>query len=740
MIDPSSITLCLRCVVSALALLFAVQITRGEVTGEQVRKAIDNGVRALKRLQTPNGNWADRHYPGGETCLATMALLQSGVPADSPLITRPIAYIRGLNNQLTYVTSLKILAMAQADAKRYRADIHEAAKWLIAAQQDSGLWGYTQYTGPWDNSNTQFALLGLYAAADIGFDVPPQVWAKARQRLLAIQDRDGGFSYRGEPGSYGSMTAAGVADLIILGSNVAAPQEKGFRDGAAPNCGKYVGSKPLIDGLNWLGRNFAADSNPRRGNQWVYYWLYAVERCGILSGRRYFGRHDWYREGAAHFINTQRPDGTWAGTVSDTAFGVLFLSKGHKPLLIQKLQWSSDESWNPDRHDVENLIAFIGDTFGEPTAWQTVTFDSPLEDWLAAPLLYVQGHTFPPLNDRQRKKLREFVEQGGTLFFEACCSKPEFRAGFERFAAAAFPETPLRELDSGHPLYSAQFDLPPAGLMGLDLGCRTSVLFSPRDLSCLWEQAKIPMLSEQAFKLGTNIAAFALGRQALRDRLDVLTLPGKPQAKIVPPTADALRLAQLVYNGDWRPDAGALVHFAEYLRDNAGLDVITEYATPRLTDESLYSSPILFMTGHYPFELVERERAGLVAHLRRGGFLIAEACCGRREFDQAFRAMVSKAFPNEAFKRLPPEHALFAGQPGVPIRSVGYKPAALSEKPDLDAPELWGVEIDGRLVLVYSPYSIGCGLDGHKCFNCRGLLDDDARKLAANIILYALTR
>ena len=63
----------------------------------------------------------------------------------------------------------------------------------------------------------------------------------------------------------------------------------------------------------------------------------------------------------------------------------------------------------------------------------------------------------------------------------------------------------------------------------------------------------------------------------------------------------------------------------------------------------------------------------------------------------------------------------------------------LETDPDLDTPELWGLALDGRLVVVYSPYALGCGLDGHTCYNCRGLLDEDARKLAANIVLWALT-
>jgi hypothetical protein len=732
-----------RAIAILLVAILAADARAGpDVDGERVKAAISAGVRAIKRNQNADGTWTERHYPGGETCLAALALLQAGEAVDSPTLTPALRQIARLPNQQVYVTALKIMVLVQADSARYRREIQNAARWLVESQYESGVWGYTEAAGAFDNSNSQFALLGLHTAAQAGVPIPNQVWQRARNRMVQLQNKDGGWSYRNDNQSYGSMTAAGVCNLIILGSSVAAPQEKGYNDGVAPNCGRYAGSKPLLSGLTWLGKNFRVTENPGRGGNWHHYWLYGVERAGILSGRRFFGTHDWYREGATQLVKTQRDDGIWGTGLPDTCFSVLFLAKGHKPLLVQKLQWSDDEDWNPDRHDLENLVAHIGNTFGEPTAWQAVAFDSPLEEWLAAPLLYMQGHTFPNWSQKQREKVRRYVEQGGTIFFEACCSREEFRTGFEKFIAATFPETPLRELDAGHPVYSAHHDLQPAGLMGLDIGCRTSILFSPRDISCLWEQARIPLLSQNALKLGTNIAAFALGRSALRDRLDLVVLPGGSADSARKPvvTQGTLRLAQVAYNGDWRPDPQALVHFAEFLRDSVRLDVVTEYAAPRLTDGDLHSYPILYMTGHYAFELSEPERTALAAHLRRGGFLLAESCCGRSAFDESFRRMVEAAFPGQPLKKLPAEHPLYRGEPGFRIDRVGYKEAALAQKPDLTQPELWGIEHEGRLILVYSPYSVGCGLDGHKCFNCRGLVDADARRLAANIVLYALSR
>lgn len=729
----------------ALLSLLGVRAARAQVTGAQVQRAIARGVRYLQRVQLADGSWPERYYPGGETALATLALLQAGQsPADASM-RAALEHVRAIPLEHTYVVSLKIMALSKADPAKYRAEIRDAARWLMRAQTQAGLWGYRLTGGRWDHSNSQYALLGLRAAAEAGVPVSGGVWARSRVRVIGTQNDDGGWAYREKGTSYGSMTAANVSNLVILGGNVALPQERSFVNGVAPRCGKYRGNRPLIKGLAWLGRFFQADQNPGRGNAFEYYWLYAAERAGILSGRQYFGRHDWYREGAAELVRTQLPDGSWAGRgghlpIADTAFGLLFLAKGHKPLLVQKLAWSDDERWNPDRHDVKHLINFIGDKLGEPTAWQVVDFDSPLEDWLAAPLLYVQGHTFPDWNEAQRAKVREYVEKGGTLFFEACCGRKAFVEGFEKFAAETFPAVPLRELDGGHPVFRAYYDLPPRRLLGLDVGCRTSVIFSPNDLSCLWEQEHVPQLSDAALKLGTNIAAFATGRQALHDRLDVVTLPGDAaEVQAATPPGSGLQLAQVVYDGDWRPDPQSLVHFAEYLHEKLGLAVVTAYQPVRLSASQLGRFPIVYMTGHFAFTLSPAERTALADYLRRGGFLWADACCGREAFDRSFRALVEQMFPKHKLTRLALDHPIFRGQRGAPLTDVGYKEAVRAEQPDLDQPELWGVTIDGRLCLVYSRYALGCGLDGHKCYNCRGLIDSDARKLATSIVLYALT-
>ena len=70
---------------------------------------------------------------------------------------------------------------------------------------------------------------------------------------------------------------------------------------------------------------------------WHLYWLYAVERVGILLGTEFLGRHEWYPEGAKFLLESQGADGSWkgqsiGGAVADTCFALLFLRRATKPL------------------------------------------------------------------------------------------------------------------------------------------------------------------------------------------------------------------------------------------------------------------------------------------------------------------------------------------------------------------------------------------------------------------------
>ena len=98
------------------------------------------------------------------------------------------------------------------------------------------------------------------------------------------------------------MTCAGIASLVIVGAALDSLENSNDQ---IQCCGSENLNQDRIDrGLNWLGRNFSVTSNPVYGQHHLYY-MYALERVGRLTGQRFIGQHDWYREGAAHLLLLQ---------------------------------------------------------------------------------------------------------------------------------------------------------------------------------------------------------------------------------------------------------------------------------------------------------------------------------------------------------------------------------------------------------------------------------------------------
>ena len=93
------------------------------------------------------------------------------------------------------------------------------------------------------------------------------------------------------------------------------------------NAAARATSNDRIDkALAWLGSTFTVHTNPasddRSGGDWLFYYLYGVERVGRLTGERFLvnrngDKHDWYREGAAMFVRIQdQGSGSWQGAIS----------------------------------------------------------------------------------------------------------------------------------------------------------------------------------------------------------------------------------------------------------------------------------------------------------------------------------------------------------------------------------------------------------------------------------------
>lgn len=291
-----------------------------------LNKAILDGVAYLRAEQQDDGHWPDPvGYPGGITSLCTLALLRSGVKADDPAVTSALAYLRKIKPQRTYSTSLQTMVFCAAGQLRDLKLIQRNVDWLCAQQKQAGpmtgAWAYPEAEG--DNSNTSFAMMGLYEAEQVGVRAPAAVWRGALTYLVNCQNTNGSWGYKPQIGGTGSMTSQGLFSVS------AATKVLGEEKHEQP------GPQAIARAAAWLGGQFTADGNPGvRGPQgWLFYYLHGVAQAGQVSGLEKFGEHDWFAEGAQHLLALEQTNGYWKGTghAEDdprvaTAFAILFLS------------------------------------------------------------------------------------------------------------------------------------------------------------------------------------------------------------------------------------------------------------------------------------------------------------------------------------------------------------------------------------------------------------------------------
>ena len=479
------------------------------------------------------------------------------------------------------------MVFAAAEPAKDQLRIAANVGWLERAQirpgdkvSWPGSWSYSdsKFAKPGDNSNTQYALLGLHAATEAGVPVKPEVWTLARAYWEKYQRNDGSWAYTPDsPASSASMTCAGVSSLIIAGMRRFQGQE--FLQGETiQNCGKGGMNRNLQAGIDWLSRNFQVGQNYGGGQQWKFYYLYGLERAGRLAGIRFFGVNDWYRLGAEQLVHDQdKLGGYWQGALIEnhpvlaTSFALLFLAKGRAPVLINKLRHLPTNDWNHDPDDIRNMVGVVSRDWKSLLTWQVVDPTSAtVADLLQAPIVFFNGHRAPEFGATARQNLRHYVDQGGFLVVDACCGDREFDQGFRRLMKEIFPEPELQlhPLLPEHPVWRAKHELNPEShpLWGIEHGCRTVVIYSPTDLSCYWNQSEHSPNNAaviNAVKVGQNVIDYATGREMPADKLTVREIR---DLKKDAPKRGALRIAKLKHAGDWNIAPQAIPNLMDALR------------------------------------------------------------------------------------------------------------------------------------------------------------------------------
>jgi hypothetical protein len=710
------------------------------LTRARVIQAINRGVHYLLKQENPRTFWETlppgSQNSGGPTALALYALLQVGHTLDrsdlsvySPQLEPAVRWLEKLTAKSTYVAALQISALTESptNSPLYFQALARADKYLVAAQHSDGAYHYVWdglkpnevRPGDWDNSNSQYGLLGVWAAALAGFTPPDTYWIRCEKHWRKWQNEDGGWSYQGHGASTRAMTAAGLASLYVV--------DQYRHTGVHLNPHE---DKNIQAGLRWLSRHIYTQDN--------MYYLYGLERVALASGLRHIGKVNWYRMGATTIIKHQdATTGAWNGYVlaqpSDvvpTAYALLFLTRGLNPIVFNKLEYPGP--WNSRPRDDYNVTQWLSNTFESPLNWQSVNIASNPRTWLDAPILLITGHGNPHFTSVDISKFKWFMNHGGLIFSNADGNSKTFTRAIEQTArAAAGKAWNMRPLSPSNWLYHVQYPLPASlDLMGLSNGIRVSWVHSPKDVAAQWESLNT-YGQPQAFQLAANVYFYTTSKHRLVRYLN----PGIPTI-VATGTPRVIKLAIVRHRGQWNPEPEAFHDFGSYAAIH---DLKLSLSTATLNTLVEKQPRIAYMWALNSFDPSWETEHNLRNFLNTGGTLIIEAPTANPAVYHSVQSLIAQLYPLAVMHHIPMSSRIFSGMipHGVALPQAQYRVFFLRRHGYLHKPVLYGLRRHGRWMIIFSPYNIATGLIGSHAWGVMGYSPQTANPLLLDMLLYA---
>jgi hypothetical protein len=714
------------------------------LTDERVGESIQHGVDFI--LGQMDGNkishiGINSEMFEGADALCLYALLHAGNAVSDPRLGIANPLIQGMfeqvkqfqmdNESATYNHALRASALAMYDRPADRGTLRNDLDWLVASARE----GRYDYRMPakdakaeqvnWDNSNSQYGMLGVWAAAQAGMFTTSDYWNSVAQHWLSVQHDDGGWGYRAGGDSTTTMTCAGITSLCVASEQRVLIAGKGAGD-ADPHL-----TAALMKAANWLSDG---DRLLERGN-YPGYSLYGIERAALATGFKWFGKHNWYRELAALEIEQQNPDGSWRGSggkMVETAFRLLFLARGRQPLLINKLRFTGN--WNNRPRDASKLMEFASAQLEQPFAWGVADLDRNWADWIDSPVLFITTDTPPGLSDEDYAKLRAFADAGGLIFLHNEWGSPEMNAFAAELVKKTFPESTLDKLPENHPVYSSVFPLktrPP--LQGVSNGERLLLIYSPTDITQTWISRKSKQTNAES-ELGLNIAIYAAGLDGFRRRLNTPYIP-EPSFK----AQGEVPVLRVKYPGHWDPEPGAWLRFPRWFQNQTSIGAAVKPTT--IADLKISDGPIAVLTGNATVDFGQLDLHALHDFVAGGGVLLIDSAGGSGEFVRSVRdQLLPKAFPEAQPTALALDDPVLAGTGDCmdPLPKPRLRRFA-AEFLKGAAPALDSMSV-GKGTVIVSDLDLTTGLLDTGTWGINGYTPGYCESLVKNVILFTLSR
>ncbi|HSV15999.1 MAG TPA: DUF4159 domain-containing protein, partial [Tepidisphaeraceae bacterium] len=600
-----------------------------------------------------------------------------------------------------------------------------------------------------DHSVSQFGVLGTWACQQAGVEVPSRYWEMVEKRWIADQQKDGGWIYGAaldpkwpaHSHEQASMTAAGVATLFITQEFVHA------NDGI--KCVGNIHNNAIDAGLKWMADN-TKDWIPddHWGSAKYMYWLpgytlYGVERIGVASGLKYIGSVDWYQFGADWCVKLQAPWGAWGDEqdVPNTAFCMLFLSRGRAPVMISKLSYDNAEGdeksqpgrWNQRPRDVANFVHWMARQTERDLNWQITNLNVPADELNDSPILYIAGSQPITLTADQQAKLKTFIEQGGMILCNADCGNGGFSSSILKLGKQMFPQYEFRDLPADHPIFTNEQYSPKkwknkVTLRGLSNGVRELIVTLNGDAGRSWQQGS-EAGREDAYQPAANIVLYAAGKQNLRVKGSTYLVTADSNIR----AERSAKLARLRYDGAWDPEPGGWRRLAAMMHNQCKFDLKVE--TVDLGKAPLDGFSVAHLTGTNDFKFSAAQIDALKIFIDAGGTLLVDSAGGGAAFAESAEALLNQMYPGGLKDPLPPDDAVFTA--GTASGKIQYRDYARAMLGTLRTPRLKAITVNGRHAVYYSREDLSGGLVGEPVDGIVGYEPDTAAAIVSGVIVQA---
>jgi hypothetical protein len=419
------------------------------------------------------------------------------------------------------------------------------------------------------------------------------------------------------------------------------------------------------------------------------------------------------------------------------------------PIIVAKIQTGSLSDWSTDPNDINNLLIWMKTSLG-------VSFSSeskPLEqiDLTQVPVLYRTGHNAFNFTPEQRKGIRNYLLNGGLMIFDACCGKEDFSQSAKEEIKHILPEFRLKPISLDHPIFNCYYENAglvkasfgnnvPSQIEGIEIACHMAVVFSPNDMSCGWDMhshiSGSRIFQDSALKIGANIMVYATATR----NMGISAAASKEYKDAEKTKSDKLVIGQMIHEGDWNPDGVGLRNLLDTLSSsiNVKMSFETKEVNPNVKDLSKY--PIIYMTGHNDFKWNEEQVVAIRIYLENGGFIFADACCGRSSFDVAFRREMGKVLKPGKLEGLPLTHPLFFCANKINRIEVTEATLFKNKGKNIETPVLEYGMINNNICVIYSSLSLNGGWRLKNIPYSVGYTSKSALDLGVNIITFAISK